>query len=385
MKKNLFPKVRTLSLLPFFIYPLLSFASESTTEHSGTRTKNFTFLPNWFEPLLEKQNQSIVRPTNPDALPEHFRVPAEYEPIQAVVMGWTEPTNILSEIAKTVSAQTKANIWMAQSPASIPGVPAKRLLATDCPVDTIWARDYGPVGLSMETKTIGLIDATYRHYQSRPDDDALPKCLAQKVKAPSYQVNLILDGGNFLIDSKGTLFTTYRTQIWNNDKTSEAVTEILKKSYGVKSIQWLEYAGYPDDPSDGTGHIDMFVKLLSDDTVLISEANTEPFKTNVQKAADLFAKLKTPNGKSYNILRVPGFSQQGTWYTYTNSLVVNGVALIPSYHDYPKQNTLAQKAYEQAGYKVVQIPSDETIGSGGSIHCVTQTVPAVDSATIQDE
>jgi len=44
----------------------------------------------------------------------------------------------------------------------------------------------------------------------------------------------------------------------------------------------------PIIPLIGTGHIDMFLKLLNDNTVLVSIADTEPFKSNAEKAIEFF-------------------------------------------------------------------------------------------------
>jgi agmatine/peptidylarginine deiminase len=74
--------------------------------------------------------------------------------------------------------------------------------------------------------------------------------------------------------------------------------------------------------------------------------------------------------------------------SYTNSLLLNGTALIPRYirsisGSYPDQSLQdsyeaeVRAIYESLGYKVVFIPSDGMIDNGGAVHCVTMQVPAV--------
>jgi agmatine deiminase len=336
------------------------------------------FLPNWFSPELETSDNLPPVFSSSFVVPNAFRVPAEYEPVGSVVLGWRGATDFLAEIARVVANEGNANVVVADGPESIKGVSAGRYHRAECPLDTLWVRDYGPIGLSIDTREVGFVDAVYRHYSSRRNDDALPSCLGKDLKTGSFSVDLILDGGNFLMDSAGNLFMTNRTYSWNSSRSKADVDAVLKKTYAAKKIHVLEYAGSPGNPKDGTGHIDMYVKLLSSDTVLISEAPTEPFRSAVAKAVTYFGSIKTPDGQDYKIIRVPGWYENETWYTYTNSLVVNGVALVPQYQYYPEQNALAQKAYEQAGFMVKMISSDRTIGQGGSIHCVTQTIPAVD-------
>jgi agmatine/peptidylarginine deiminase len=182
-----------------------------------------------------------------------------------------------------------------------------------------------------------------------------------------------MDGGNLMVDSYGNLFMTKRTYLWNSTMSEEQVNAHLKNYLKVKKIITFDYAGYPGQPADGTGHIDMYVKLLNDDTVLLAVTEDEPFKTACDKAMAWFKANKAPNGQPYKIITVKAWSTDA-WYTYTNSLVVNNVAIIPSYSGSAEEAN-AKAAYESAGYKVVPVPSDDSIVSGGSIHCVTQTIP----------
>ena len=65
----------------------------------------------------------------------------------------------------------------------------------------------------------------------------------------------------------------------------------------------------------------------------------------------------------------------GTWYTYTNSLIVNKSVIIPSYaKGYDKE---AQQVYAAAlpDHKIEMVPSDSPIVAGGSIHCTTKEIP----------
>lgn len=304
-----------------------------------------------------------------------LRVPAEFEPVQAVVIGWREPLSILKDISKALAEESNVSIIAADGPRQLADLPPDRYEAVDCPLNSIWIRDYGPIGIHSETGQVAFVDAIYRHFSSRRSDDRLPQCLAQKLDFPAVKTDLILDGGNFMTDSAGNLFMTDRTYSWNSPLPRAEVDERLKKIYGAQKIHVLEYAGSPRAPLDGTGHIDMFAKLLSPDTVLLSEAETEPFRGVFDSAAEYFKTIKTSEGLDYNVVRIGGWFSNGTWYTYTNSLLVNGLALVPEYSGQTEKNEQARAIYESAGFKVRMIPSDKSIVRGGSIHCVTQTIP----------
>ncbi|OGS06578.1 MAG: hypothetical protein A2270_10130 [Elusimicrobia bacterium RIFOXYA12_FULL_51_18] len=341
-------------------------------------------LPNWVDHSREQLNKS--RPALPPraAPPADFRIPAEYEPVAAVVISWAGYTNMLASIAKAVAGPGKAQVWAVSAPASLPGVPAASYSVINAPVDTVWVRDYGPFGISAKQGKVGIVDAIYRHYQYRQDDDALPVNLGAAKKIEVFGMKIILDGGNVMVDSYGNLFMTKRTYVWNSGMSQEQVDAALKANFKVKNIYTFDYSGYPGQPADGTGHIDMFLKLLNDHTVLVSVAATEPFKSNSEKAIAFFKGRTAPDGQPYKIITVKGWSESGAWYTYTNSLIVNKVAIIPSYSGHPQEEASAKAAYETgiSGVTVVPVLSDSSITAGGSIHCTTQTIPAFTKGAI---
>ena len=335
-------------------------------------------LPNWVDQSREKADGKppVMAPTLRGTTPADFRMPAEYEQVGAVVMGWAAYTPMLTGIAKAVTGPGKAQLWMVAGPASLPGVPAASYTRINAPLDTVWTRDYGPVGLSAGTGRPGIVDSIYRHYQYRRNDDAVPGVIGKAKGIGVYAMPIIMDGGNLLMDSKGNLFMTRRTYLWNSDMSEEQVNAHLKNYLKAKNIITFDYSGYPGEPADGTGHLDMFVKLLNDHTVLISVADTEPFKSNSEKAIAYFKNRKAPDGETYKIITIKAW-YDGAWYTYTNSLVVNNTAIISSFAGHQAEDAAAKAAYESAGFNVVQVPSDDSIVAGGAIHCVTQTIPVL--------
>ena len=338
-------------------------------------------LPNWLGPN-EHPSKAVTAPVKETVPPSGFRLPAEYEPASAVVIGWAAYTDMLTQIAKGVTGPGHADIWVAQGPDSIDGVPAEHYAKIDAPIDSVWARDYGPFGLKGDG-TPGIVDATYRHYQERPSDDAFPANLGKAKNIPVYAMNMILDGGNIMVDSKGDLFMTKRTYKWNTSMSADQVDATLKKYFNVKNIYTFDYSGYPNDPSDGTGHIDMFMKLLNDHTVLISLADTEPYKSTGEKARAFFTNRTAPDGQPYKVITLKGWTASGAWYTYTNSLIINNVVLMPSYSGHDKDNAAAKAAYESgmSSVTVVPVTADQSIVDGGAIHCETQVIPMLPSAS----
>ncbi len=340
---------------------------------------DFNPLPIWIDHSREVSDQLpplIKRSVFPD---ETFRLPAEYEPVQAIFLGNRGYSTMLKDIAEVAANEGHVEIWMANGPSSLSNVPSELYKPIHCPLNTVWARDYGPFGIADNGSTLAIVDSIYRHYSYRRYDDALPTCLANQKKVSPFGLNVILDGGNVMVDSTGNLFMTKRTYNWNSNKSPQEVDQLIKAFFNVHTIHTFDYAGYPGSPGDGTGHIDMFVKLLNDNTVLITETNDEPFRTACEKAFDYFQSQLAPNGKPYKIYRIPGWRSGRTWYTYTNSLIVNDIVIVPSYSNSTQLNEQAQTIYQNASpnLKVKFVNSDSSISAGGSIHCVTQQIPAL--------
>jgi agmatine deiminase len=337
-------------------------------------------LPNWAtdeEAAIER-----VAPA-PRARSEHapasgFRVPAEYEPVSTVVMTWAGHPDVLSGISSAAAA-AGADVWMVGGPGSMPGVAADKYRALSLGFDSIWARDYGPVGINEASRTLGIVDTTYRHHAVRHNDDAMSCRLADTFGVDCHTTSLILDGGNFMSDGKGNAYLTERVYDWNNTMSREQVDELLKTYLGASKIHILPYAkNAQGEPADGTGHMDMMAKLVADCKVIVAQTSNDPFKTVTDQIADYFANNDCAEGRHFEVTRVKGWLDGRTWYTYSNSLIVNKSVIIPFYNDRTK-NDEAVRAYKSAlpDYNIVGVLSESTIVQGGSIHCITKEIPVV--------
>jgi agmatine/peptidylarginine deiminase len=333
-------------------------------------------LPNWATEEERLFQRTHPLPPPPPAPPPAagFRMPAETEPTQAVVMTWAGYTTMLRQIAVAV-ADSGAEVWMIGGPSSISGVPAGQYRRLNLDFDSVWTRDYGPFGILEPDGGIGIVDPTYRHAASRPNDDAVPCGIAQELGAGCYQTGLVLDGGNFLTDGKGNVFMTRRTLDWNPGRSQAQVETLLRDYFGAQSVTWLDYAedAY-GEPADGTGHIDMFAKILKECVVLVAQADQSPFSAPLEAAATRFSGIECRPGETYQVIRIPGWSSWGVWYTYTNALIVNDAAIVPGYSG--GDDDLARQIYQQAlpGYTVTVVNSDDSITVGGSVHCVTREI-----------
>jgi hypothetical protein len=135
-------------------------------------------------------------------------------------------------------------------------------------------------------------------------------------------------------------------------------------------------------PYDGIHHIDMHMKLLDEETLLVGEyppgvADGPQIEANLQYILNNF---ETCFGRPYKVVRIPmppengQYPPQGDYRTYTNSIIINKTVIIPTY-EY-QYDTTAFRIYREAmpGYNIVGINSNAIIPSLGAIHCIVKEV-----------
>ena len=240
--------------------------------------------------------------------------------------------------------------------------------------DAIWTRDYGPVSHVTADGEIGFVD--FRYYHGRHWDDAIPTKLAAELGINVFRPSLSYEGGNFMADTAGTCYATEKIYQQNAGHIPAEID------------QWmLEYAGCQEVVSLvrpkglGTGHIDMFCKLMDEHTIILGEYDPALCPENAQILDDnaaLLEALTTVGGASLDVVRIPlPWDDTGVWYTYTNSLILNDAVLVPVFSKFKDLEAQALAVYEAAAphLEILTVNADSIISSGGAIHCVTMTVP----------
>jgi hypothetical protein len=140
-------------------------------------------------------------------------------------------------------------------------------------------------------------------------------------------------------------------------------------------------------PYDVIHHIDMHIKLLDEETLLVGQyppgvADGPQIEANLQYVLNNF---QTCYGRPYKVVRIPmppaangQYPPSGDYRTYTNSMIINKTVMIPTY-EY-QYDTTAFRIYREAmpGYNVVGIDCNSIIPSLGAIHCIVKEVGVSD-------
>lgn len=361
------------------------------------------FLPH-YPTALELQQMEYLRNNpippvlmDPNPPPGPVRTMAEWEELQALQITWTSQLPILRQIVDYAQDECMVYIICSDSNSvktylTNGGVPLTNLKFLITSFNSIWCRDYGPWTVySQNIDTLRIIDWKYNR-TARPQDDATPVFIANTMGVPIHQTliapnDLVNTGGNFMTDGHGTAFASELILSENapgnpygvSAKTEEQINSIMNSYMGINRYIKLDILPY-----DVIHHIDMHIKLLDEETLLVGEypagiADGPQIELNLQYILNNF---QTCFGKPYKVVRIPmppgpnGLypNNGGDYRTYTNSVFVNKTVIVPTYA--PQYDTTAIRIYREnlPGYRIVGIDCNSIIPSLGAIHCITKEI-----------
>jgi agmatine deiminase len=326
---------------------------------------------------------SLPRSTAPP--PGPIWNPGEHEEMDGILISWrgsTSQQNVLVDIAKHVTGPagrahiyTVVNSTATQNTVSAQfagaGVNMNRVRFIVAPTDTIWIRDYGPRYI-YQGQVRSIVDHTYN--RPRPNDDLFPTVFAGYKNHARYTIPLIHGGGNFHNDSVGRSFVT---RLINQENPSLSEGQIRDLWWDYQRVDTAFHNRFPTNV-DSTGHIDMWMQVVSDNRVIISYWPNNPGSTQAI-ICDNAATIMAANG--WTVYRTPAILSGGVHYTYTNSVICNDVVMMPTYTGFTgaaTRNAEALAVFQQAfpNRQVVQVNAQPLITSAGALHCVTMHVPA---------
>lgn len=352
------------------------------------------------------QNGNIFNQNNPvknieTPPPFSVRTMAEWEEMQAIVITWTSFTNVLTEIVRYAKEEVEViimarpnQVTTIQNTLSNNGIDMDNVTILTDDYNSIWVRDYGGnPAYANDVDSLLFIDWIYN--RNRPRDDTIPETVANYLDVPIYNttaapLDLVNTGGNFMADGLGTGFSSKLVlnengpgNIWGESNHSEEeVDQIMFDFMGID-----EYIKMDVLPYDGINHIDMHMKLLDEQTLLIGDF-PEGVSDGPQLEANLLYVLdnfKTKFDTDFRVERIiqppcgngnypPQCSNPFEYRTYTNALFVNKTILVPIYNTQYDDEALAKWAEMMPGYKIRGIDCTQIINSGGAIHCITKEV-----------
>ncbi|RKY20980.1 MAG: hypothetical protein DRQ55_05915 [Planctomycetota bacterium] len=313
--------------------------------------------------------------------------PPEYTPCDGVVFRWGSGWNSVvnqcvarltgdpshDEQAWVVVSSTEQQV-NAESAFLAAGADLSKVNFSIEPSDSIWLRDYGP-HFVWQSGALTIADSHY--YPSRPNDNFIPTRLAEgSFSVPPYAMPLYYSGGNF---QPGPSRSGFVTSLINQDNPTLANAEIEALYQAYQGIDTLHIFPRLPGSVDGTGHIDMWMYLVDEDTVVISEFQPGSNQTAIDITTNAVPYMEA---LGFEVIRTPAWNAGSTHYTYANAFRVNDRIFVPIYgpgnSDYLDDDNAALQAWRQAagsGVEIVAINCYSIIPASGAIHCIMMQVP----------
>ncbi|MCH8904194.1 MAG: agmatine deiminase family protein [Bacteroidetes bacterium] len=365
------------------------FLPRYSTEDEKKNIQNYRVVPS---------NNSIkVPPSSP------VRTAAEWEEIQALVISWKGQYVILREIIKYAKEECEVFIVcpdsnQVKSSLTSAGITLTNLVFMQVPSNSIWIRDYGQWSVyTNDVDSLLLVDWIYN--RNRPLDDTIPAVVAAYTGIPLYETStppwdMVHTGGNFMTDGLGTGFSSKLILDENGPggfynptvKTEAGIDSVIEAFMGINRFIKLDNLPY-----DVIHHIDMHMKLLDEETILLGEypngvSDGPQIEANMQY---ILSNHNSVFGTPYRFVRIqmPPHgslypSTGGNYRTFTNAIIVNKTIIVPTYE--LKYDSTALDVWREAmpGYNIVGINSNSIIPSLGAIHCIVKQVATDDPLLI---
>ena len=222
-----------------------------------------------------------------------------------------------------------------------------------------------------ESGEVGFVDP--RYYPTRYRDDAVPTLLGERIGTPIYRPKFSAEGGNLMSNGSGLCVTTTRLNYNNPPLKTYEMHDVLSEWVGCRQTVFLE-------PLKGerTGHVDLIAKFTQVDTVLLGSYRVSDDADNaarLDRNAQRLSEVRLSDGRPLRILRVPMPPNDSNYFpTYTNSLLVNGTLIMPSFGEHPELEVRAVEVYREAlpqDTVVELVDASDVIEFGGAVHCTT--------------
>ena len=257
------------------------------------------------------------------------------------------------------------------------------------PLDDLWMRDTGPTFVLNTNNAKSAIDFNFNGWgekQTFTHDAQVATFVANTAAASVINTHLVLEGGCFEVDGKGTAIITESCVLNDNRNPSVSKAQFEEQFMpllGLQKIIWLP--GIRDqDITDG--HTDFYARFAKPGVVLAGydpDPNSYDHEVTLQHL-EILESASDAAGSSLTIhtLEAPS-TIRDTYNTddfaagYIGYYVCNGAVILQEFGDATTDQAAKKILQDVFPERVIeQIAIDGIAAGGGSIHCATQQEPA---------
>ena len=332
------------------------------------------------------------------------RVPAEFEPQEAIWMQWPgywekDYEIAFAKIADIISRYEKLHILYNSDQIYADAQKAINDRKVDpqnknihwhlVPYDNAWMRDNGPVyvidedELRIQNWNFNAWGGAFGSDIPFNLDNSVPVKISTMLDLPVDHIDIVHERGNLEFNGADTVLLNWSTigdPNRNLNYSKKQAERDLKDHFGVTKVIFIE--GIPD--GDLTrGHIDGIARFIGLRSVVVVQCTSKSLCRPDSKDAEIYNQAaKIIEAAGFNVIREPieGFvKHNGQLFdtNYMNWLVGNGFVIVPGFRNL-ETDTKAKSRIESyfPNRDVYLIEMLSSWAAGGGVHCHTSDQPA---------
>lgn len=321
------------------------------------------------------------------------RLPGEFEPQEEICVSWIDEEwaqPVLANMIAELAANSRVRVFVPEFPMQGQielvlqqrGIPRTNIRFSALRTDTVWTRDYGPLGVLARDGRRFLVDFPQgpRGRDFRLRDEYVGAGLTMAGCGELISGPLVLEGGHLMTNGAGICLVS--TEVFKKNQSlgmqPQQIRRTLQRLTGASTI-------IPVEPLLGepTGHLDLFATFTAADSLILGKypVGSDANAAGLDQLAQQLRGIKTTGGElKVTRIPMPPRPESGEWrgQSYTNVVYANGKLLMPSYGEW--ENSLEQEAIAVfrrllPNYTIVTIATDALASRGGALHCATYNLP----------
>lgn len=324
-----------------------------------------------------------------------FRTAAEWEPVVGTLIRWPLriPPSLCVELAKEdtlyVVHANESEKNSAVSKFKSAGVNMENVVFIQTAKYSEWSRDWGPYSVFDDDGTWVIVDPEFRGYPwvagcggtreiknyysaGYRDDDAINGAVADLMNCETRKIPVHLVGGNFETDGHGIAFSTEQMVCENleHDISEEVFHKTVKEALGINKYHIV------DNPEVyGIQHIDCYIKLLDEETILVKETDASNEEYNcIEAMVDYLKSIKNCYGRPFKVERIYCGTITGDQVAaYTNSYILNKKVLVPLFNISTDEQAIETYKRLMPGYEIIGIKYSDWYYYD-ALHCRTRGI-----------
>lgn len=345
-------------------------------------------------------------PVLPTPLGTGFKMPAEWEPHEAVWLSWPhdrrtfpaldEVETAYTAIIRALHREEKIHLLVngrtmeaqVRQMLNLAGVAMDRVMVHVTTYADVWFRDYGPTFIvNKKERRLAMVTWQFNAWGGKYTDLAvdarIPSLIKEWLGIDDFQPGIILEGGSIEVNGQGTVMTTEQCLLnvnRNPHLSRKEIEQYLGEYLGIRNVIWLK-EGIAGDDTDG--HIDDIARFVDPHTILCG-LEDDPNNENYPVLRENYRILREARDQDERPFRVipipmPGMIDYPDCLpaSYLNFYIGNNLVLVPIFGVRNDRAALSLIGQVSPGRTVVGIDCRAMVQGLGSLHCITQQQPSV--------